>query len=74
MTDYRSSARRNGLAAKVLAGVLTALLAGAVVGAWGVRDELSRLGTAVEELTKRVDRLDARLLWIERGGRPLSSE
>lgn len=78
MAGEASKETRNGIASKILTGLVVTLVGSGVVGIWNMRADVAAIAATVVELTRRLDRLEettevklerqgARLDALERG-------
>lgn len=56
----------NGIWSKTWHGAVAALMVGAIFAAWHAKGELSELRIAVEGLQASVEKIDGRVLYLER--------
>ena len=57
---------KNGIYAKILAGVLTILLATATIGGFMLTGQVAAMGSAIEALQADFKDFKARLIYVER--------
>ena len=57
---------KNGIYAKILAGVIVVLLTSATIGGWQLSNNVSAMGSEVNALREDFKEFKARLIYVER--------
>ena len=60
---------KNGVYAKILAGLLVVLLTSATIGGWQLSNNVSAMGSEINALREDFKEFKARLIYVERAVR-----